>query len=868
LRRARTPAAGALLSLALACARTSAPPPPPSPLSVEPATAYAGRDTQVLLHGEEFNPELVQQLSGGSRIALQDGFQAFLGNVELGNVRFIDSGTLSATVPAALTPGDYALAVQGPFGRGTVPDAYHALPPDPASLTAAAAAPAQVLVGQQFAVTAGVSNTGGAAALGVSAGTATSVGPPATLQPPPESEDMDPGATHTFVWQAQASAPGTLDLTLPVAGRDAVDGSVVAASAAASVRVVTPAHLVISPAAAPPSQPAGPSFQISVDVLNDGGSDALGLQFDPLNGAAGIVEVLSAPAPQDVPAGATRTFTWTIHGIAQGTAQLQCDGAAVDSTDGSTVLAPPAQWTVIIFNAVAVLVPTLTVPPGALPNETFSLTLRVDNPGLVDALAVQPSIAVSGTGAVTLLGSPSAANVPAGGSASFVWSYRAASAGPVNFVVTATGTDALSGNPVTATASGSSAVATVAPVATDPFADGTGFAYVFAYANRVWLGPSADGTRSVRMSYDGTSPEAVQYALQTDPAGVKNAVSPLPPAFPSLGYTGCALDTLQCGPDDENGRGLLTSLVLNGKEWLFAAGSRQTSILKHVYLTTDVTASPQLPFLGINPPGGTRGSTAAAAMGSSLYLGLADGGGTGNPVLLKMTGFPADSTQPINPTITNALLPATLHSQGTGLIDSLIVFDARLYAANDGGCVLYDGVTWAVCTPSKTAWSIKTPITTSKTSDFVPADKAVPQMAAFNGWLYMARNTTSGPQIWACNPNGVVCNTFDWSIVPNQSLDPTLTQMDNSALSTISLLVATSQHLYVGYDSASGAQLYRSNTGTPVNTDDFTSVAAAGLNAGLTQILDGQALSTSSKEFLYLVARAGSGPAQVYRAAP
>jgi hypothetical protein len=132
----------------------------------------------------------------------------------------------------------------------------------------------------------------------------------------------------------------------------------------------------------------------------------------------------------------------------------------------------------------------------------------------------------------------------------------------------------------------------------------------------------------------------------------------------------------------------------------------------------------------------------------------------------------------------------------------------------------------------------------------------------------MARNTTSGPQIWACNPNGVVCNTFDWSIVPNQNLDPTLTQMDNSALSTISLLVATSQHLYVGYDSTSGARLYRSNTGTPANTDDFSPVAAAGLNAGLTQILDGQALSTSSKEFLYLVARAGSGPAQVYRVAP
>jgi hypothetical protein len=357
---------------------------------------------------------------------------------------------------------------------------------------------------------------------------------------------------------------------------------------------------------------------------------------------------------------------------------------------------------------------------------------------------------------------------------------------------------------------------------------------------------------------------------------VKSAVSPLPAAFPSLGYTGCTPDTLQCGPDDEDGRGLLTSVVLGGKEWMFAAGSRQNSILKHVYLSTDTTTAPQFPFVAINPPGGTRGTSAAAALGSALYVALADGGGAGNPVLLKMSGFPADSTQPLNPSIADAQAPgAWLRSNRTGLIDSMFVFNGWLYAANDGtagssppqGCARYNGSTWAGCTPAGAAWSGKAPITTGKSRDFVPADKAVPQMAAFNGRLFMARNTTSGPQLWACNPSSNVCGAGDWSMVPNQSLDPQLTQMDNANLNTISLLVATSQHLYVGYDSAAGARLYRAGS-TPSNTNDFNPVSVAGLGAGMTQILDGQALSTASREFLYVVARAGSGPAQVYRLAP
>lgn len=855
---------------ALACARTSAPPAAPAPAWVEPSTAYVGRAIPVLLHGERFDPEVVQQLSSGSHLALDARFRAFFDGFELSDVRFVDSRTLSATIPAALPPGDYALTVEGPYGRGTAAGVFHGVVGTPAALTATASAPARALTGREVTVPVAVTNTGETPALGVAAGTATASGPAATLLPPAESADIAEGDTHVFTWRVTAGAPGTLDLTLPFAGKDAVDGSSVPAQASASIQIVTPAHLVVVPRPAPPSQPAGAPYQISAEVENDGGSDALAVQFDILSGTSGIVEVVSEPAPQDIPAGAVRTFTWTVRGTAEGTTMLWCAGAGTDATDGSTVTADPAQWTVIIFNAVALLYPTLTVPPGALPNEGFAVALRLDNPGIVDALAVQPSISVSGTGGVILLSAPTGADVPAGGSVTFVWTYTASSSGQVRFDLLAAGTDARSTNPVTASASGVTTIATATPVAANPFADGTSFAYVFAYANQLYLGPSGDGIRGVRMNYDGTGAETVQFGFLTDPAGVKNTVSPTPTAFPSLGFAGCAPDTLQCGPDDEDGRGLFTSVILGGKEWLFAGGSRLSSILKHLYLTTDVGASPQFPFVAINPTGGTRGTTAAAALGSALYVALADGGGTGNPVLLKMTGFPADSSQPLYPAITNALVPSTLHSQGTGLIDALIVFGGNLYAANDGGCSRYNGSAWTNCTPAIATWTGKTSIWTTKSSDFVPADKAVPQMAEFNGRLYLARNTTSGPQLWACNPSGGVCSSGvgNWSIVPNQSGDPQLTQMGDSSLTTISLLVATSQHLYVGYDSAGGARLYSSTISAPANTGDFNAVSGAGLGVGVTQILDGRALSTSGREFLYVVARVGAGTAQVYRLAP
>src|SRR5205814_6310699 len=157
-----------------------------------------------------------------------------------------------------------------------------------------------------------------------------------------------------------------------------------------------------------------------------------------------------------------------------------------------------------------------------------------------------------------------------------------------------------------------------------------------------------------------------------------------PSAFPSLGHLGCLQDTLQCGPDNEDGRGLFTAFTSAGTEWLFASGDRQTSVLKHCYFTTNTTVAPSLPYTRVNLGGGMRGATAASLLGSTLYIGIADGGGSGAPSVLPIAS-PFDSSH-----VGSAMFPSSLlNTIGTALIDSMAVFNGALYAANAGGCGRY-----------------------------------------------------------------------------------------------------------------------------------------------------------------------------------
>lgn len=860
---------GILLACALACARTSAAPPPPAPATLEPARGYFGTDTPVVLRGEGFTPQVVQHLAGGG-LDVETNFRVDLGTTELRDVRWMDSRTIAATVPGSLPAGTYPVFVEGPFGRGTAADVFQVLDGPPASLSASAAAPQRARVGEEFLVPQTVSNGGGMAALRVAAAAATASGPAATIQTPPEAADIPAGGSHDFSWRVVATGTGQLQLELPVAGIDEVDGRVLSVGTSALITIDSPAHLVATAQPVMSPAPMGALVQLAIEVFNDGGSDALGVQFAPLTGSS-KAQVISAPGPQDVPAGAARTFVWTIQGISSGAATLATSGAGADAGDGSSVGTGPVQWASIVFQISAPLGATLSVLSPVLVGETFTVTLTVTNGSPNTAAGMQPGIAIYGSAAdgLSRQSTPQATDIAPGQTVSYTWTYTCTSLGTLQIIAGAWGADATTGAWLYAQASGNTRVGNAGLVSPDPFADGTSFSYVFAYSNRVYLGPSKDGTRAVRMNPDGTGLETVQLAFVTDtgPVGVLNGVSPTPAAFPSLGYNGCTPNSLQCGPDNEDGRGLFHSFTSGGTERLFAGSARSGTQIRHSYITSDTSAAPSFPYIRTNLGGGMRGVTAAAALGSTLYVGVANGGGAGAPAVLPIAD-PFDSAH-----VGTAAFPSQLVSTvGAALVDSMAGFSGTLYAANAGGCGMYDGLLWLSCKPSDAAWTgspALTPVTTTKTWDLAPSDKAVPQMAVFNGRLYLARNTTSGPQLWGCTPLlGFPCSPASWSLIaPNGSGNAQLTQFDDSSLMTISLLVATSQHLYVGYDGAGGIKLYRSTAFTPTVRGDFGSWITQGFGNGVTQILDGRALTFAGVDFLYLAARAGTGPVQVYRAA-
>ncbi|HEX4386340.1 MAG TPA: hypothetical protein VH083_25470, partial [Myxococcales bacterium] len=237
------------------------------------------------------------------------------------------------------------------------------------------------------------------------------------------------------------------------------------------------------------------------------------------------------------------------------------------------------------------------------------------------------------------------------------------------------------------------------------------------------------------------------------------------------------------------------------------------------------------------------------------------------------------------------------------MVDSMVVFNGLVYFANNGGCerstvanpgawdsgllnlgLLTGPEDWASCTPSSSQWSLKTSVTTTKTTDFTPADRAVPQMAVFNGRLYLARNTTAGPQLWVCNPGSDGdCDTGDWSLIATNSTgDTSLSTFNDTTVTAISLLAATPEHLYVGYDGSAGVSIFRSGTATPVNRADFQGqsgcpaanhpASCAGLNGtglgkGLTKLWSDAVMTFSGTDYLYLSAGTGSTGASVYRVA-
>jgi len=435
-------------------------------------------------------------------------------------------------------------------------------------------------------------------------------------------------------------------------------------------------------------------------------------------------------------------------------------------------------------------------------------------------------------------------------------------------------------------------------IADDPFGDGTSFTYIAGFQGKVYFGPSADGTFAVRTMPDGSGAETVTFTFLGDTTGSTHQNTAGPP-YTSIGASGCAANTLACGPDNEDGRGLMLAGVVDGVESLIIGGGRTGGDLDYVYLASDPTPPLSFRYVDLQPALGpqTRGFSALHAFNDQLYLGFPDTGGM-QPYLVRLhTAPPApgldgvDGTDFLN---LHATRLAGFDTGGTSMIDAMTEFNERIYIANSAAWARARVITpvdspadWLVVTPTDPAYAAKTSVTTNKVVDLEPTDRAVPQMAVFGGRIYVGRNTTDGPQLWMCDPTAsgapMFCNDMDWTLIAdNTSGDSQLSQFNNPANTAVTMVTATPTHLFVGFDNAaSGVVVFRSNTATPTTAADFDGQAGCSADlhpascAGLggnglgdatnTRIFFATALDFGADSAAYVSTGSGASGVRVYR---
>ncbi|MFL5313302.1 MAG: hypothetical protein ACJ79H_22940, partial [Myxococcales bacterium] len=605
----------------------------------------------------------------------------------------------------------------------------------------------------------------------------------------------------------------------------------------------------------------------------------------------------------------TVVFSWTFTaaGTPPDSLTLSAGASGADSNSGTALSAGSVTSTAVAVRTPSALVGSLSAPVAALRGDTFTVTLAVTDSGGVGVNGLTPSLTVSsGTGGAQILSGPTPAsqNLAGNSTASFTWTCAATLNGAIALSAAVSGTDAVDGSARSATAGTTVAISDAVQIASAPLGASTTFAYVFDFNGRVYLGPRQDGRGGARMLPDGSSSETFTLTFQGDRVnGNDNGSSNGP--FPSLGATNCAPDTLQCGPDNENGRGLFASGIVGGTPWLVASGGRTNSILSHVYASTDTGTAPvfSYDYVANAVPKETRGTSSMLVFHDRVYLGFAGTGGS-RPTYLVLRKMPSSpGSTPAGGDLVNLRIndvsgvgsTALLNRNATPMqmIDSQIGFNDLIYVANNGGIVRSNtsdplppaaGLLppWTTSTPSGSTYGAKTSVTTRKTLDLEPADKAFPQMATFGGTLYAARNTTSGPQLWACVPGpDQGCDPQDWRLLGANGVgDTALSQFDDPQNVRVTLLAATSSHLYVGYNNVAGLVLYRSRVAAPSSRSDFEGAAGCdasqapsscdglggrGLGAGATRIFDGRVLAYGGKDYLYLTAGNGSSGFRVFR---
>jgi len=414
------------------------------------------------------------------------------------------------------------------------------------------------------------------------------------------------------------------------------------------------------------------------------------------------------------------------------------------------------------------------------------------------------------------------------------------------------------------------------PVFVDPINEGSNnYSLLTKYRGRIYIGP-ADADNSVyRLKPDGSDPEIVTFTFHVN-------------SF----YT----NTLDPGPDSEDGIDYIAGGFINGEEYLFIGPSKSGGNLDYLYFTSGTGSSLEFSPMDLSAltGGNTIGVSSMLVFNDNLYIGYPDKGGS-RPYLHRIENIVEGPIMDIDffnlqsdnmPRIGKNGTPS--NNSGTTGIDSFTIFNDSIYLANggdynidaDGGIIRsttnnplpYDTnpLDWEDTTPVGNIEWYNEPlkdrfsIELVNANKLIPAEKAFPAMAVFNNNLYIIRNTVGspgGPQLWKYD--GSI-----WSLVADNGIG--ITDMSYSNNNSITLLIVNGDRLYVGYDnSTEGIQIWRTSAGVtdPVSALDFEPVSIDGFGdpAENQRIYHGLSISNGGTDYLWLLCGKSGGSVRVYR---
>lgn len=817
MRAERTLLPWLLAALAAGCLAT--PDLTPRPAGLTPAGGPAGQPTAVTIRGHGFFPRTVQS-SGGGPATVDATHRAWLDDVALSDVAWVDEGTLRATVPAgALALGPHALTVENALGRrGTLAAAFTVI--DPAALGATVRLTRGVAsTGQVLSLQVSLANTGGSAVQGISLSVTVQGEGGATVGTLPAAVDVAAGGEAALEVPLTATSAGALTVSVVATGREAISGRVVEAAASAGALAVVERAALAAALALPAVLEAGSAFTVTMTVSNTGGAAALGVAPGPLTLVAGSTGVLASftgptPAAADVAGQGSATFRWSAQLQGPGSVQLTGAAAGADENDGGPVAAPPARSNV----------------GSQRPEVSLAAADPLGDGTPVAALAVR--------GGELYVG-------PSRDGRSF-WRLD-----PLTGMGGHTGVEI-------AVDLGSSPATNQAWRASPP---ATTFGAAGCAGGTTACGPSDESGRGALAAGHLSGAEWLLYA----PTGALKAQSlylasgvPGPLAFQTVDLS-AVLPTTSMAP---------TAAA-------FAPGT--TGGADRLYLAVTDKAAQKSPALVALATAPAAPWLDAADGVDAVELGVAAMPGLGGAAATSPSADPEPRLDAILHSRGSLYL-----ASGGGVMRSTTAVP-RSYLDHPGDWTLATPASWLLkaSLPATTSAAL-TPADRAVPGlvRFGDCDQGACLFLARN---VQGATPAVAPQLWACRPDRTsaesACDPLDWRLaVPNPTGDPLLSQLGVPTHGAVSVLLATGRYLYLGFDDAvNGAQLFRTAV-APTRLSDFKgrdgcSAGAAGcvgLGGGgfgdpaRTRFLDARALDAGGQTTVYVAAGDASGPLQLF----